>query len=156
MEHLMMGWWTRRSDRDENDRSLAGWLLDDALCVFGALHAAAADDDPRVDVELRDLLRTTAAGRPRRRDPSGLPRRRRRRQRPPAAAAAATPAHDAAHDADGPADGPSVVRAVQALSDYAERLAEVALVSCYRQDDASMVFSELAADAEARMETLAA
>jgi hypothetical protein len=55
-----------------------------------------------------------------------------------------------------PAPGTPAWRAVQALGDYTERLAEVALVSCYRQDEASTVFTELAAEAEARMETLAA
>jgi hypothetical protein len=54
-----------------------------------------------------------------------------------------------------PAEGPSAVRAVRALSDYAERLTVVALMSCYRRDEASILFSELAADAEARMESLA-
>jgi hypothetical protein len=139
----MMGWWTRRNDRDENDRSLAGWLLDDALCVFGALHAAAADD-PRVDGELRELLRTTAFGVLD--DVTRLASLVGGRTVPQPQPTMPTV----------PTDGASAVRAVQALSDYAERLAEIALVSCYRQDDASMVFSELAADAGARMETLVA
>ena len=54
-----------------------------------------------------------------------------------------------------PVVGTPASRAVQALGDYTERLAEVALVSCYRQDEGSTVFMELAADAEARMEILA-
>jgi len=143
----MMGWWTRRNER-EDDRSLAGWLMDDALCVFGALHAAASDDDPLVDDELRDLLRTTASGVL---DDVA-------RLAPLAGTGAGTGAVPAPQPTlpPVPAEGPATVRAVCAMGDYAERLAEVALVFCYRQDEASLVFSELAADAEARMETLAA
>ena len=52
-------------------------------------------------------------------------------------------------------DEPPVMRAVQAMRDYAERLAAVALVFAYREDDASVAFIELAAAAEARIELLA-
>ena len=141
----MMGWWTRRNDGGEDDRSLAGWLLDDALCVFGALHAAAASEgDPEVDDELRELLRTTAFAVLD--DVTRLA---------PLVGAGAVPEPPPMIPTV-PADGPPSVLAVRALSDYADRLTAVALVSCYRQDEASLVFSELAADAEARMEILAA
>ena len=55
----------------------------------------------------------------------------------------------------GRGDEPAILRVVQAMGDYAERLAAVALVFACREDAASVAFIELAAAAEARIELLA-
>jgi hypothetical protein len=140
-----MSWWRRRNDTGGHERWLAGRLLEEALYVFGAMYLAA--DDPGLEDTLRDLMRRTAL------DvlddvaclaylaasaPAYLP--------PPAPWDPPTP---------GRGDEPPILRVVQAMGDYAERLAAVALVFACREDDASVAFIELAAAAEARIERLA-
>ena len=140
----MKKWWRRRQDL-EQVRWLAAKLLDEALRVFGVLQAAVHLDDPRFDHELRERFRVTSldvlddvaclaslAGAA----PSWPPLPR-----------AAAPAPDRG-------EPPSWI-AVEALSDYTQRLAAVALVSADRDDQAAMTFARLAAAAEARIEVLA-
>jgi hypothetical protein len=145
-----MSWWRRRNDTREHDRWLAGRLLDEALYVFATMRTAA--DDGRLDADLRDLLRTTAldvlddvtclahlAG-----------------SAPMSPPAPGVPSSGAERPPPGRGDEPPILWAVQAMGDYAERLAAVALVFACREDEASTAFVELAAAAEARIELLAA
>lgn len=139
-----MSWWRNRSETRDHERWLAGRLLGEALYVFGAMRLAA--DEPGLDDGLRDLLRATA--RDVLDDVSCL-----------AHLAPSAPASVQQAPSEPPTAGrreePPVVLAVQAMGDYAERLAAVALVFAHRGDDASVAFIELAAAAEARIELLA-
>jgi hypothetical protein len=139
-----MSWWRNRSETREHERWLAGRLLEEALYVFGAMLKAA--DEPGLADGLRDLLRRTALDVLD--DVACL-----------AHLATSAPASVQQAPAEPPtagrSDDPPVIRAVQAMGDYAERVAAVALVFAYREDDASVAFIELAAAAEARIELLA-
>jgi hypothetical protein len=140
----MRKWWRRSQDLGQ-DHWLAAKLLDEALRVFGVLQAAVYLDDPRLDHELRKRFRVTSlevlddvaclaslAGAAPTWPP--LPR-------------AAAPAADRG-------EPPSWI-AVEALGDYTQRLAAVAVVFAHREDEAATAFARLAAAAEARIEVLA-
>jgi hypothetical protein len=139
-----MSWWRNRSEPREDERWLAGRLMDEALYVFGAMRMAV--DEPGLEDAVRDLLRRTALDVLD--DVAWLAH---------LAASAPTSVQQAPWEplTAGRSDEPPVMGAVQALGDYAERLAAVALVFASREDDASVAFIEPAAAAEARIELLA-
>jgi len=139
-----MSWWRNRRGTREHERRLAGRLLEEALYVFGAMRMAA--DEPGLEDGARDQLRRTALDVLD--DVACLAHLA-------ASAPASVPQAPSEPPTAGRSDEPPVIRAVQALGDYAERLAAVALVFAYREDEASVAFIELAAAAEARIELLA-
>jgi hypothetical protein len=139
-----MSWWTHRNETRGHERWLAGRLLEEALYVFGALRMAA--DEPGLEEGLRELLRRTAL--------DVLDDVACLAHLAASAPASMRPPAPWEPPAPGPGDEP-ILRVVQAMGDYAERLAAVALVFASREDDASVAFIELAAAAEARIELLA-
>jgi hypothetical protein len=138
------GRWRKRNQAMPLDAWLAASMIDEALCVFGALMTSVLAGPSRVDEGLVGLLETTALDLLD--DVSFLA--------PLSATAHSCPLARAAPEEEADDEAPLPCRAVAALIAYTNRLAAIAVVLRDRGHEAATAFAERAAVAEARIARL--
>jgi hypothetical protein len=139
---------TNRRRKRNQATPLDGWLatsvIDEALRVFGALMAAAFEEDGEIDDEIVGRLEMTALDLLD--DVSWLA--------PLAGPSDSCPLPWEASEREADDDTPLPCQAIESLVAYAQRVAGIATVLGNRNHEAAALFAERAAAAEARIERL--